>query len=205
MQLQAGSSYSGPFWTTSTSFSLSTHTYTCVYSCTRVYVFVTMCTETVTGAGRDVILKELGWKRKTTGKLKDSIKINSGFIYFITVPLLTTRWSGVVSQWCDSYPSIQPVVRYLSCVSQAVDKQDSWHALEKCAGDRLNNAAYLTTLSASKVNTVERNGEWWKINWTASERKISYNSGDLPEIVLAILLGYDAALLDKWRPTFLDY
>ena len=141
-------------------------TYTCVYPRTRVYLLVTMCTETVKGAGRDVILKELGLKRKPTGKPKDIIKNNSGFIYFITVPPLTTSCSGVACHWCDSHPSVWLAVRFFSCVFRDVDKKHSRHALKKCACIRLNNAGYLKTFSASKVNTVGQNGERWKINWT---------------------------------------
>jgi hypothetical protein len=74
------------------------------YTRTRVYMFVAMCMETVTGARHHVILKELGWKRKPTGKPKDRIKNNSGFIYFITVPLLTTSCSGMACHWYESHP-----------------------------------------------------------------------------------------------------
>ena len=74
--------------------TLHTHVHVSITMYTCVCVFVTMCIETVTGAGRDVILKELGWKRKATGKLMDSNKNNSGFIYFITVPLLTAGLSS---------------------------------------------------------------------------------------------------------------
>jgi hypothetical protein len=55
--------------------------------------------------------------------------------------------------------------RFFSSASQAVNKQHPRHALNKCAGVRLNNAGYLTTLSASEVNKVEQKGERWKINW----------------------------------------